>query len=306
MRTNLVLFTVIVLFILPSLALAHSFQSGNVKLSYREYGSGIPLIVLNGGPGRSSDTFVPLAEKLAELGFKAIIFDQRGTGESKVELTEKNITLELMVEDLENLRKNLKLETVSILGHSFGGMYAMAYASKYPNQVRSLVLSASAGINLSWKKYIGANFLSKISPESREKVKYWEKIEEDQRKKKQDHQKANLEVMKLLVPAYVYNPKFIPQLEKDLPNPKVSNALVNHLIWRSAERTYDLKGAFKNFKAPTLIIAGRQDILGEEVPLTIHREIPGSRLLFLNECAHYPWLDQPAAYFSAIKDFHSL
>jgi proline iminopeptidase len=142
-------------------------------------------------------------------------------------------------------------------------------------------------------------YFSKISREG----KYWEKIEEEQRKNKQDHQKANLKVMKLLVPAYVYNPKFIPQLEKDLPNPKVSNARVNHLVWRSSEKSYDLKGAFKNFKAPVLILAGRQDILGEEVPLTLNKEIPNSSLHFINECSHYPWLDQPEEYFTAIKEF---
>ena len=281
------------------------FQSNGLQIAYREFGSGIPLVVLNGGPGRSSDTFVPLAEKLANLGFKAIIFDQRGTGKSKIDLNEKNITFDLMIEDLENLRKHLKLDAVSVLGHSFGGMYAMGYASKYPNRIRFMVLSASGGIDLSWQDHITANMLSKITPKARKKFEYWEKKADYWKSKGNDelYTLASHESRRQLVPAYIYHPEFIPQLERDLTNPVVDIPKVNDLVWKSMDGKYDLKGAFSNLEIPTLILSGRQDILGEEVPLTIQREIPKSTVKFFNECSHYPWLDQPVEYFAAIQSF---
>lgn len=278
------------------------YQSGELKIAYREFGAGKALFVLNGGPGRSSDSFIPLANELTKKNFKVFLFDQRGTGQSKAELSDKNITIDLMVEDLENLRKHLKLEKISILGHSFGGMYGMSYAAKYPDQVEKLILSSSGGIDLVWKKYVGASLRSRISPEAKKKLAYWEKIEEEKRKKKQDITEANHQIGRLLAPAYVYDPKFIPEIAKSLSNPKVSVPAVNNLVWKSMEK-YDLKGSFKNFKSPTLILAGRQDFLGDEVPLTIHQNIPSSKLIFINECSHYPWLDQPTEYFKAISEF---
>lgn len=277
------------------------FQHGDVKIAYQSFGNGIPIIVLNGGPGRSSQTFIPLAKQLAKIGLKVYIFDQRGTGLSKVERNEKNINLDMMVEDLEQFRQHLKLDKFAVLGHSFGGIYAMAYGIKYPMYLSHMVLSASGGVDMSFLKYLSSNLLKHVSPERRTKIKALWKKEEELEKKGKDSTAIVLEVTKLFAPAYIYNIKNLPEIERDLPDPKVNNPAVARLIWKSLEATWDGKGKFRDFKVPTLIIAGRQDFLGEGVPLAIQTNIPGSELLFLNECAHYPWLDAPKDYFAAIQ-----
>jgi proline iminopeptidase len=275
------------------------FDNNGVKIAYRVFGSGEPLIVLNGGPGRSSDTFTDLAQTLSSKNYRVILFDQRGTGRSKLAIANENtVTLNLMVSDLEALRKHLHYEKVSILGHSFGGMYAMSYAAQYPENIKSLILSASGGIDLSWSKYANHNMLARLSQKSRNKYKFW--TSEEQMKK--DSIKATLEALRLLIPAYVYNQKFVPQVEKNLVNLNYYTPEINKLVWKSMEN-YNLKGTLKNLSAKTLIIAGHQDILGEAVPLTIRHEIPNSRLEFLDECSHYPWLDRPNKYFSLISEF---
>ncbi|MBX9769661.1 MAG: alpha/beta hydrolase, partial [Bdellovibrionales bacterium] len=110
------------------------FDNHGVKIAYRIFESNplatTPvLFLLNGGPGRSSDSFTPLAQKLSTLGQRVVLFDQRGTGRSNLpSLDESSVTLDLMVSDLEALRHHLNYQNISILGHSFGGMYAMAYA----------------------------------------------------------------------------------------------------------------------------------------------------------------------------------
>ena len=73
-----------------------------------------------------------------------ILFDQRATGRSRfATVDESTVTLDLMVDDLEALRASLGFEKIAIFGHSFGGMYAMAYAAKYPARVEWLALSCS-------------------------------------------------------------------------------------------------------------------------------------------------------------------
>ncbi len=275
------------------------FENSGVKIGYRVFGSGEPLIVLNGGPGRNSLSFTELAKILSSREHRVVLFDQRGTGQSKIDvLNEQNITLDLMVSDLEALRQHLKYDKVAILGHSFGGMYAMAYAALYPEHIETLILSASGGIDLSWGEYVTHNMLSRLTEDARIKYKFW--TSEEQRKK--DPVRADQEATRLLAPAYVYNKSFVPQIEETLTNLKYYTPKVNGLVWKSM-KDYNLRGKMKVFRASTLIIAGRQDILGEAVPMAIHDEIPNSRIEFIDECGHYPWLDRPDRYFTLIEDF---
>ncbi len=57
------------------------------------------------------------------ITFRTIIYDQRGTGRNTIDLPDSNnITMDLMVTDIENLRKKLKIQKWTVLGHSFGGL----------------------------------------------------------------------------------------------------------------------------------------------------------------------------------------
>jgi len=276
------------------------FTHDGVRIAYRIFGSGAPLFLLNGGPGRSSDTFVPLARRLqAETHRQIIVFDQRGTGRSKLsEMNEKTVSLELMVSDLEALREHLGLAKISLMGHSFGGMYAMAYAVQYPGKIEALILSCSGGMDLSWQQYTQHNMLSRLTEKARQRYAYWTSEEQE----KKDPIRASREATKLLVPAYIYRQKFVPRLMKDLTNPKYGNSQINKLVWLSM-RDYDLKEPLKSLQVPTLILGGRQDILGEQVPISIHQTIAHSRLELIDECSHYPWLDSPERYFELIRGF---
>ncbi|MES2769698.1 MAG: alpha/beta fold hydrolase [Bdellovibrionota bacterium] len=275
-------------------------QSNDLKIAYRIFGEGEPLIVINGGPGRSSDTFVDLAKILSEKR-KVILFDQRGTGKSKLELlNNKTITLNLMVEDLESLRKHMGLNKISILGHSFGGMYAMAYATKYPDKVRHLILSASGSIDLKQMNQATINIKSKLNKEELKEYLFW--TSEEQRNK--NPIKAKLEVLRITAHLYVFQQKFVPEIKKSLSNLEYYDPQINQLVWESMSKAkFDLTNSFKNFKASTLIIDGEEDFLGKEIPNEIHKSIPGSQLEILKECSHYPWLDKPKEYFALINTF---
>ncbi|MCB0663128.1 MAG: hypothetical protein KDC24_10335, partial [Saprospiraceae bacterium] len=54
----------------------------NRTISYKTFGEGKPILIINGGPGMNSNGFQFMAEKIAALGYQTILFDQRGTGGS--------------------------------------------------------------------------------------------------------------------------------------------------------------------------------------------------------------------------------
>ena len=67
------------------------------QLHYKIFGEGIPLLIINGGPGFSSEGFIPLAKELSQQ-YQVILYDQRGTGKSTLpEISTSSITMDLMV-----------------------------------------------------------------------------------------------------------------------------------------------------------------------------------------------------------------
>jgi proline-specific peptidase len=102
-----------------------------------EVGGKLPLLCLHGGPGATWHHMAPY-ENLAE-GRRVVFYDQLGCGNSAVgEPHDSSLwTVELYLEEIDTIRQSLGLERCHILGHSWGGMLAMAYAAKRPNGLRA-------------------------------------------------------------------------------------------------------------------------------------------------------------------------
>ncbi|WBP83964.1 prolyl aminopeptidase [Mycoplasmopsis edwardii] len=112
------------------------------KVYYEIHGSkeGIPVFIIHGGPGGGS-TYI--LKELFDLNkFKLIFMDQRGVGKSLpfLELQENNT--HTLVDDIEILRKHLKLNKIHLFGGSWGTTLALMYALKYPQNVSKILLRA--------------------------------------------------------------------------------------------------------------------------------------------------------------------
>ena len=271
--------------------------NGNAKIFYRTYGKGTPILIINGGPGMNSDGFVNLAVMLSKNN-KTIIYDQRGTGRSTVENPDSlNITMKLMVSDIECLRKNLKIDQWIILGHSFGGMLASYYATFYPEHILGMILSSSGGIDLSLLDNVRNSIDSKLTQRELDEIKYWgEKIENGD-----TSHYAKLQRGKALAAAYVYNKKNIPIIAERLTQ---GYPLITNLVWQDLQRIkFDCSEKLSTFNKPVLIIQGKQDIVGKDLAEKAHKVLRNSKLVFLNKCVHYGWLDRPDEYFKEINKF---
>ncbi|MCP5405725.1 MAG: prolyl aminopeptidase [Pseudomonadaceae bacterium] len=131
------------------------FRTGHLKLTdghsmyYEESGNPqeTPVVYLHGGPGNglSSKHRRYTDPKTTHI----ITYDQRGCGQSKPLHSLKANTTQHLVEDLERLRKHLKLESWFVAGFSWGATLALAYAEAYPQRVRGLVVG---GVYLGTKR----------------------------------------------------------------------------------------------------------------------------------------------------------
>ncbi|NAS30561.1 alpha/beta fold hydrolase [Flavobacteriaceae bacterium R38] len=272
-------------------------QTRDVKLAYKVFGTGTPLFLLNGGPGFPSHHFADLAKKLSEK-YQVVLFDQRGTGYSSIE--EKNnstITLDLMVQDLENLRKHLNYDEIIVMGHSFGGIYAMNYAAAYPEHVKKMILSHSGGMEIDMINDVGQRLRSNLN----------EKDRADLNGLSQDNLNPNIYTMrraKIIAPAYVYNKELATSVFKGLAFKSRFYPEVNLLVYQDMRNNrMNLTKEMQSFKKPVLIIHGANDIVNPDVARHADKTFPDSKLLILDECAHYGWLEKPSIYFGTIYDF---
>lgn len=263
---------------------------------YKTFGKGEPLLIINGGPGMNSNGFEAMAKTLSE-NQETIIYDQRGTGKSKlIKLDATTISMRLMADDIESLRKHLKIKKWNILGHSFGGMLASYYATIYPNSIDKLILSSSGGVDLTLLK--SANLIEAgLNQAQKDSLNYWnDKIE-----KGDTSYTARIGRGRAMAPAYVYDQKYAPIIAERLTQ---GNSTINGLLWGDMQKmNFDCKTKLKNFKNPVLVIQGKEDIISNKIGEIANKTFPNSKLILLEHSKHYGWLDAREKYFSEINSF---
>jgi esterase len=108
-----------------------------MKLFYRKYGAGQPMIILHGLFGQS-DNWNSLAKHFAEQGLEVYTVDQRNHGLSP---HSDEWTYKSMSDDIHELVNDLGLNNIILLGHSMGGKTAMQYAIDEPSKVDKLIVA---------------------------------------------------------------------------------------------------------------------------------------------------------------------
>ncbi len=104
-----------------------------------QFGRGDTVVVLHGGWGGEHSELIEAFRPLADR-FHFVLYDQRGSLRSSA--PESTITVARLVRDLEGLRRQLRQERLTLLGHSMGAVLAYAYVAQHPDRVRALVLVA--------------------------------------------------------------------------------------------------------------------------------------------------------------------
>jgi proline iminopeptidase len=273
--------------------IAHTEQ---VDLGYETFGAkgtALPIIAVNGGPGLSHAYMVQndLWERIGRNRF-VVLYDQRGTGRSKRMQNGAPQSMDAQVADLDAVRQALGLNKVAVLGDSYGGLVAMAYAAAHPEHVAKLILSDSPGP--SWRDIV--HLLPDVFPD----------IEEEN---KQEAQKLGPETeaaaragLRNHFRMIFYSPE-----KRDAYMSKMGDLGFEPAVGDAVEKaTADLNLTSKlaAFKFPTLVINGRYDM--NVAPLTAWRlahAIPGAKVVFFEQSGHLPAYEEPEKYIEVLEGF---
>ncbi|TQI71311.1 proline iminopeptidase [Gramella sp. Hel_I_59] len=265
------------------------------KLHYSTYGAGDPVLIINGGPGISSAGFGELAKLLSEDNI-TIIYDQRGTGNSKIHTnTNTDFTIDLMVEDIEILRKHLGYENWIVLGHSFGGMLAYAYAAKYPERVSAMIQSHSGGMDLRLRDY--PDLRDRLSRSQQDELNQLVlKISLGDTLRETRYQRA-----KLMAIAYLNDSTRTSEVAERL---MTTDRTINSQVWANMNLIgFDVSEEMKNFNKPVLILNGIDEIVHKDIAIYADSVLPDSRLILMKDCGHYGWIEKPEIYLKEVKEF---
>ncbi len=266
-----------------------------VDLGYETYGvatAGLPVIAVNGGPGLSHAYMVQndLWQKVAKERL-VVLYDQRGTGASKHVQAGAPQTMDAQVADLEAIRAGLKLEKVALVGDSYGGLLALAYAVAYPQHVGKLVLSDTLA---SWKSIV--HLFPEVFPDIEQKA------EADDKRLAADPEEAAQQGLRNHFSMIFYSPAKRDEYMAHMGDigyvPKVGDAV------SKATEELDLTSKLPTLKMPTLVINGRYDM--NLAPLTAWRmakAIPGAKIEFFEESGHLPAYEEPEKYLKVLDEF---
>jgi len=279
---------------------------------YKMIGQGAPLLIAHGGPGASHDYLLPYLLPLARTN-RLIFIDERGSGRSEKLEDAKQYTVENMVEDLENVRQALHLGKINLLGHSYGGVLAQAYAFKYQQNLSHLILggtfystSEMNKVLAKEKKNMPAEALAKL--EALENAGLFGKGK-DWEKGRYPNEYANLAWGDGYFP-YLYQRRPDANYDPGAGNTTAAWDLYREMWGSSGEFVIDgnLKSVeyldkLSSIHVPTLIICGDHDESDPSLSVTMHEKIGASKLVILPQSGHMAFVDQPNLYIKSVADF---
>jgi proline iminopeptidase len=265
----------------------------------KSIGTGIPLVILHGGPGLDHSYLLPQMEKLADT-YELIFFDQRGCGKSSIRVDSTAMTLDALVEDIDRIRDAYNLNTMNLMGHSWGGLLAMYYAIKHGDRLNSLILVNSTPPTSELRS---ASFKIIGEMTTRDDSIAQVSLAQTTEFKRRDPA-AMQKFFRLLFRGSFRYRQMADQLTLTFgPDYGARSKLLQYLAKDPQLQTYDLLSRLEKITCPVLIIGSDYDLAPPESNELIHNHIEGSRYVVMKNCGHFPFIEAPGQFFPLVREF---
>jgi proline iminopeptidase len=264
-----------------------------------EEGAKGTIVLLHGGPGATHDYLLSFSD-LARHGYRLLFYDQLGCGRSDLARDVHDYSIDRDVEDLEELRDALDLSRFHLIGSSYGGLLAIAYALAHPRPIRTLVsASGLADVPLTVREM---HRLTQELP-----APYPEILERYEAKGEFQHPEYLRAVEEFYRRHLCRLPEWPAELRYSLEHmsgPKYGTMNgPNEFTITGTIRDYDATERLPEIRIPTLVTTGRYDEVTPAVAESIHRGIAGSELVRFEESSHTAFWEERERYMRTVLDF---
>jgi proline iminopeptidase len=270
------------------------------RLFYRTFGKAEKgtVLCLHGGPGASHDYLLPLAD-LAQFGYRVVLFDQLGCGRSQRPRGTSLYTVDHHVEEVEGIRRALRLGRVHLMGSSYGGALVLATALRYPRNLRSLVIASGLAstplcVQEMWR------LVGRLPP----------RVQSTIRKYNARGEFRNPAYLRAVDVFYRRHLCRLPVWPHELVQTLDHTGLVyqvmngpNEFTITGRIRDWDVTDRLPEIRIPALVTVGRYDEVTPRVAREIQRGIRGSKLVLFDHSSHVAFWEQRPLYIEVVRDF---
>ena len=279
------------------------------KVWYESEGQGEPLLLIPGGGGGSHDYYHPYFATL-ERSCRVIYYDGFGRGKSDRAKSPVEYSFARDVEEVEALRKALGLGRINLLGHSYGGLVAQAYAVKYPGSVRRLILANT---------FVRGADYQKSNDHYNEEVRLflpevWSKVERLRAKglvsSSPEMQEAYLgQIAAMLEMFYFYDPANAAKIvfDESTFNAEQYYAITGKdadFVLKEEILRLDFGDGLARLEIPVLILVGRADgVVLPRLALEIAKHPRRAETVIMEKSGHFPFIEETARTMHVIEAF---
>ena len=272
---------------------------------YRDIGEGTSIVILHGGPDFDHYYLLPEMDRLAD-SFRLVYYDQRGRGRSAEGVQVEEVGIRSDVEDLESIRRWFDLDSLAILGHSWGGILAMEYAVSHPDHVSHLILMNTAPAShqdlLHFREHLG-----RIRPagdiERMESIRATDRYRDGDLDAEAEYHRIHYRVA---LPTAEYVERVVGRLRTHFDNESIRKArAIEYRLYDQTWSTagYDLVPALSRLDIPTLVLHGEDDFVPIEASSRLAGAMRRGSLSVLPGCGHFSYLEFPDVVHSQITSF---
>ncbi len=282
--------------------------NGPFKVWTKKVGSSprIKVLLLHGGPGATHEYFEALESFLPGAGIEFYYYDQLGSAFSDQPDDPSLVDLPRFVEEVEQVRQALKLDRRNfyLLGHSWGGILAIEYALKYPQQLKGLVVSNMVASIPEYNRYAKQVLMPAMDPAALQQI-----LALEQAGKYADPQ------YDALLMEHFYQQHILRRPPEQWPDPVVrSFARLNKKVYIPMQgpsemgasgklENWDRTADLRRIATPTLAIGARHDTMEPAQMQRIATSVAHGRYLFCPQGSHMALYDDQQVYMRGLIKF---
>ena len=268
----------------------------------------IKVLLLHGGPGMTHEYFEAFDSYLPRAGIEYYYYDQLGSAYSDQPDEPSLWELPRFVEEVEQVRKALKLDASNfyLLGHSWGGMLALEYALKYQQNLKALIISNMVPSIPAYSRYAQNVLMPAMDQKALAEIKALEAAGKFDDPRYEQLLMQNFYIYHVLrMPAEQWPDPLMRALNKINKKIYVPMQGPSELGTSGKLVKWDRSAQLPSITVPTLAVGARYDTMEPAQMQKIARGVKKGRYLFCPNGSHFDMYDDQSTYMTGVIQFIS-
>jgi len=243
----------------------------DVELYYELHGKGEPTVFSHGWLEDCS-IWSSQVEHFAKNN-TVVLYDHRGHGRS--DKPKGEYSLQVLSNDLHSLIQKLRLEKVTLVGFSLGGMAALVFTLEHPDKVSKLILVGTTA-KMALFPLLIVRVLRYVLPYKT--------------------------VARMMCRRRFCKPSE-QMVEDELARAMRVDSYVAYECLKAFTKNYDVRDRVSKIEVPTLVIVGEKDKINLEASRYLNKEIKGSELQIMPGFGHTVMIENPEEFNRILEEF---